>query len=123
MGVVRNDDPPHHEEALEIQVEGQFFAWDSDDNVYQYLGQGAACEREDGYSFVGKLAALDAPEYDPVAHLREFAAQHLKSKRASDLGGTDDPGGTREEGEEGEESAPEESSAQRADHPGRMVRP
>jgi hypothetical protein len=79
--VTRCDDPPDHDEALEIRVQGYLFAWDDADMVYQH-GAGAAIgaigpQREDGYSLIGTLTPLDEPEYDPAKHLAEYASQHL----------------------------------------------
>ena len=78
--ITRNDDPPEQQDALEIQVQGEWFAWDEQNHVYHHAGVGALTEREDGFVFIGDLVPRDEPEYDPESHLREFATQFLLNK-------------------------------------------
>jgi hypothetical protein len=82
----RNDNPPEQHDALEVQVDGHWFAWDADDNVYRHAPNAEPAQREDGYIFIGTLempqgAALD--EHVPTDTLRDYARQHLLKTCAS----------------------------------------
>jgi hypothetical protein len=78
--ISRNDDPPDDEEYAELQVSGEWFAWDENGKVYHYQKDGKA-ERDDGYNLIGELHPLDVPEYSWQSHLREFAQNYLNQKQ------------------------------------------
>ena len=61
-----------HEGAFELKIDGVWFAWAEDGQVFEHTG--SCAEREDGYVLRGTLEPLDTPEYDPAKALTEFVA-------------------------------------------------
>lgn len=45
--------PGEEEGAVEVKIDGVWYAWDESDNLFKHVGEGA--ERDDGYTFIGKL--------------------------------------------------------------------
>jgi hypothetical protein len=72
--------PGEESGAYEQQINGVWYAWDEDDNVFKHDPQHADA-RDDGYVYIGKLAWPDdtGPEFDSRALLREFVRNYKEN--------------------------------------------
>lgn len=68
--------PAEEEGAYELQIDGVWYAWESNGDVYEYTG--SLFERDDGYEFFGVYPFPDAPESDPAAVLTNWVKANEK---------------------------------------------
>ena len=60
--------PSEEKGAVEVEIDGIWYAWDESDNLFKYVGDGA--ERDDGYSFVCKLE-WDDSDYPAIEQIKK----------------------------------------------------
>jgi hypothetical protein len=77
-------DPDHwlgdEDRAYEVEIEGVWFAWDEDDNVYRQCPTDPTA-RDDGYVLIGKLE-LPHPDADPEEVFKQFCRDLLEEGRS-----------------------------------------